>query len=72
MTTYTPLMKQGDPYLGITRLGQLGSEPHNNGKGFRPEDVQRMMRELWTEYVTGNRQLFKPAEVGVPIPERTD
>lgn len=38
----------GDPFSGITRLGQLGSEPRNNGKGFSPEDVQRMMRELWT------------------------
>jgi hypothetical protein len=44
----------GDPYSGITRLGQLGSEPLNNGRGFMPEDVLRMMRELWTEYVTGN------------------
>ena len=34
----------GDPYSGITRLGQLGSE-RPNGNGFRPEDVQRMM---WT------------------------
>jgi hypothetical protein len=50
-------------YSGITRLGQLGSEPLNNGKGFRAEDVQRIMRELWTEYVTGNPQLFKPAEL---------
>jgi hypothetical protein len=31
-------------------------------ENFRPEDVQRIMRELWTEYVTGNPQLFKPAE----------
>ena len=28
-----------------------------------------MMRELWTQYVTDNPQLFKSAEVGVPIPE---
>jgi hypothetical protein len=53
----------GDPYSGIARLGQLGSKPPNNGNGFRPEDVQRMMRELWTEYVTGNPQLFKAAEL---------
>ena len=31
---------------GITRLGQLGSK-HPHGNGFRPEDVQRMMWELW-------------------------
>jgi hypothetical protein len=32
-------------------------------ENFRPEDVQRIMRELWTEYVTGNPQLFKAAEL---------
>ena len=31
-----------------------------------------MMRELWTEYVTGNPQLFKPTELGVPLPEPPD
>jgi hypothetical protein len=31
-----------------------------------------MMRELWTQYVTDNPQLFKPAEVVVPIPEPQD
>jgi hypothetical protein len=62
----------GDPYSGIRRLGQLSSEHFNAGNGFRPDDVQRMMRELWTQYVTDNRQLFKPAEVGVPIPEPPD
>jgi hypothetical protein len=62
----------GDPYSGIRRLGQLSSEHFNNGNGFRPEDVQRMMRELWTQYVTDNPQLFKSAEVGVPIPEPPD
>ncbi len=62
----------GDPYSGIRRLGQLGSAHPNNGSGFRPEDVQRMMRELWTQYVTDNPQLFKSAEAGVPIPEPPD
>ena len=47
-----------DPYSGITRLGQLGSK-HPNGNGFRPEDVQRIMRDLWAEYVMNNPQLFK-------------
>jgi len=40
----------GDPYAGITRLGNLGNK-HPNGIGFNPEDVQRMMWELWVEYV---------------------
>jgi hypothetical protein len=53
----------GDLYSGIRRLGQLGSKHPSNANGFRPEDVQRMMRELWTEYVTGNPQLFKAAEL---------
>jgi hypothetical protein len=52
----------GDPNSGITRLGQLGNK-HPNGNSFRPEDVQRMMWELWVEYVTGNSQLFKVAEL---------
>ena len=49
----------GDPYSGITRTGQLGNK-HPNGIGFSAEDVQRMMRELWVEYVTSNPTLFKP------------
>ena len=48
----------GDPFSGIERLGQLGNKPPN-GSGFRAEDVRRMMRELWAEYVTSNPQLFK-------------
>ena len=46
----------GDPYSGITRLGQLGNK-HPNGNSFRPEDVQRMMWELWVEYVSSNPQV---------------
>ena len=60
-----------DPYLGITRLGQLGSQ-HPNGNGFRPEDVQRIMRHLWVEYVIINAQLLKLPSQEVPIPERRD
>jgi hypothetical protein len=56
----------GDPYSGITRLGQLGGK-HPNGNSFRSEDVQRMMWELWVEYVISN-----PVEWGVPIPEPPD
>jgi hypothetical protein len=52
-----------DPYSGITRLGQLGSK-HPNGNGFRPEDVQRIMRDLWAEYVTSNPQVFKTTARG--------
>ena len=61
----------GDPYSGITRLGQLGNK-HPNANSFRPDDVQRIMWELWTEYVIGNPQLLNTAELGVPILERPD
>ena len=51
----------GDPYLGITRLGQLGNN-HPNGNGFSSADVQRVMSELWAEYVVDNPQLFKAVD----------
>jgi hypothetical protein len=46
----------GDPFSGILRMGQLGSP---NGSGFNSDDVERIMRELWVEYVARNPQLFK-------------
>lgn len=46
----------GDPFSGIFRMGQLGSP---NGGGFNSDDVERIMRELWAEYVARNLQLFK-------------
>ena len=48
----------GDPFSGIGRLGQLGNKGPN-GCAYRPEDVQRMLRELWAEYVASNQHLFK-------------
>ena len=57
---FTP--NPGDPYSGITRLGQLGNK-HPNANSFSPDDVQRIMWELWTEYVIGNPQLFNTAEL---------
>ena len=53
---FTP--NPGDSYSGIERLGQLRNK-HPNGSGFITEDVQRMMRELWAEYVAANPRLFK-------------
>ena len=52
----------GDPHLG-TRMGQLGNK-HPNGSGFRSDDVQRMMRELWVEYVISNPKPVITAELG--------
>ena len=54
-------------YSGMTRKGQL-SNKHPNGIGFSAEDVQRMMRELWVEYVTSNPTLFKTTEPGCAEP----
>ena len=53
---FTPF--PGDPLTGTTRLGTLGNQ-HPNGNGYRPDDVQRMMRELWAEYVAANPEVFK-------------
>ena len=55
----------GDPFSGITRLGQLGNQIPN---GFKADDVQRMMQDLWMEYVTGNPQPSKTAEPGCVDP----
>jgi len=52
---FTP--NPGDPFSGIDRLGQLGNKDPN-GSGFKAEDVQKMMRELWAEYVASNPQQF--------------
>jgi hypothetical protein len=38
-------------------MGQLGNN-NPNGSGFSSEDVQRIMRELWADYVGRNPQLF--------------
>ena len=51
-----------DAYSGITRLGQLGNQ-HPNGNSFRAEDVQRIMWNLWVEYVISNPRLFKTANL---------
>ena len=57
----------GEAYSGITRIGQLGNR-HPNGRGYKPDDVQRMMRQLWIEYVAGNPKLFKTTELGCADP----
>ena len=54
---FTP--NPGDPRAGICRLGQMNNKPPN-GSGFVSEDVQRIMRELWTEYDDKNPALFPP------------
>jgi hypothetical protein len=66
--SFTPY--PGEAYCGITRMGQLGNR-HPNGSGFKPDDVQRMMRQLWIEYVVGNPKLFKTTELGGADPGAT-
>jgi hypothetical protein len=48
----------GDPHLGILRMGQFGNK-RPNGSVFNFDDVERLMRELWAEYVACNPQLFE-------------
>jgi hypothetical protein len=48
----------GDPFSGILRMGRLGNQ-RPDGDDFNSDDVERIMRELWAEYVAGNPQLFR-------------
>ena len=43
-----------DPRSGMERLGHLTSKTPD----FDPNSVERMMRQLWDEYVTENPQFF--------------
>jgi hypothetical protein len=42
-----------DPRSGTTRLGQLGNQ-HPSAREYPVEEVLRIMRELWDEYVARN------------------
>jgi hypothetical protein len=46
-----------DPFSGTMRAGNLVLA---NGDKYRGDEVQRIMRELWVEYVTANADHFKP------------
>jgi hypothetical protein len=48
----------GDPHSGSMRLGQLESAPPI-GDRYDPDEVKRMMRQLWTEYIVANSEAFK-------------
>ena len=48
----------GDPLSGTMRLGQLVNQ-HPNGDEYPIEDVQRILRELWEEYVTHNAESLR-------------
>ena len=57
----------GDPNSGVVRLGQLGAQ-RPNGEGYNAEDVERMMKELWAEFVAANPDLFKTRSALPPTP----
>ena len=52
---FTPSL--GDPFSGVLRMGQRRNQ-HPDGSDFNPDDVERIMRELWAEYVARNPELF--------------
>jgi hypothetical protein len=54
--TFTP--DYGDPNSGTIRVGHLNSRQPNDG-GFKPDDVCRIMNELWVEYVANHPELFR-------------
>ena len=58
---FTP--NPGDPYSGTLRKGQLGNHLPS-GEEYNSEDVQRMMAELWAEYVAANSEVFKANTTG--------
>jgi hypothetical protein len=48
----------GDPVSGTTHLGTLLNQKPS-GSDYSADDVQRIMRELWAEYVAANPKMFK-------------
>jgi hypothetical protein len=51
----------GEPNSGHMTYGQLGNVLPN-GEDYRPYEVEKMMRQLWTEYVENNPGLFKTSD----------
>jgi hypothetical protein len=52
----------GDPLSGTTRLGALGNtlgKRQPDGTDYSSDDVLRIMRKLWAEYVAANPETFK-------------
>jgi hypothetical protein len=47
----------GDPFSGSIRLGQL-ENVIAIGERYDPDQVKKMMMELWAEYVTANSSRF--------------
>ena len=51
----------GQPDSGYMTYGQLGNVLPN-GEDYRPHEVEKMMRRLWTEYVEENPNRFKKTD----------
>lgn len=47
----------GDPSQGTVRLGQLANT-HPTAPEYPVEDVLRLMRELWEEFIASNPRSF--------------
>ena len=48
----------GDPHSGVWRAGQLDQQLAG-GNIYDPKEVQRIMSELWIEYVAANESMFQ-------------
>ena len=60
----------GDPLSGTMRLGQLVNQ-QPNGREYRAEDVQRIMRELWEEFVASNPEIFNTSSASSNLAARS-
>jgi hypothetical protein len=54
--THTP--HPGAPHYGNMNPGQLGNVLPN-GEDYRPDEVEALMEQLWSEYVAANPRLFE-------------
>ena len=55
----------GNPYSGSIRLGQLENVVPV-GDQYDPDQVKKMMMQLWTEYVAANSALFNKQRASQP------
>jgi hypothetical protein len=56
-TGATFIPHSGSPLSGKLLMGQLGNRLPN-GDDYRPDDVKRMIQQLWAEYVAANAEAF--------------
>ena len=56
-TNATFVPDPADVTSGTIRVGRLSSQQPNDG-GFKPDDVCRLMNELWAEYIASHPDGF--------------